>query len=78
MEFVVVRYPERRPVFIDGQEAGRTAQMLLVEEGHHVLDLGEPRDYRPDRLDLEVRGTSAVTPLELAFRPQAARAGRVA
>ena len=78
MEFVVVRDPERRPVFIDGQEAGRTAQMLLVEEGHHVLDLGEPRDYRPGRLDFEARGTSAVTPLELAFRPQTARARRVA
>ena len=61
MEFVVVRYPERRPVFIDGQEAGRTAQMLLVEEGHHVLDLGEPRDYQPDQLDFEASGTSAVS-----------------
>ncbi len=78
MEFVVVRYPERRPVFIDGQEAGRTAQMLLVEEGHHVFDLGEPRNYQPDQLDFDVSGTSAVSPLEFAFTPQTARAGRVA
>ncbi len=78
MEFVVVRYPERRPVFIDGREAGRTGQMLLVEEGHHVLDLGAPRNYQPGQLDFEVRGTSSVTPLELAFTPQTARAQRVA
>lgn len=70
MEFVVVRYPSCRPVFMDGQDAGETARMLFVEEGHHVFDLGDPRDYGPPELEVEVTGTTAVTPLELAFSPQ--------
>jgi hypothetical protein len=70
MEFVVVRYPSSRPVFMDGQDAGETARMLFVEEGHHVFDLGDPRDYEPPALEVEVTGTTAVTPLELAFTPQ--------
>jgi hypothetical protein len=70
MEFVVVRYPEARSVFMDDQSVGETARMLFVEEGHHVFDLGEPRDYEPPEVELLVTGTSAITPLELAFVPR--------
>ncbi len=75
MEFVVVRFPEERPVFIDGQKVGRTATTLRVQEGHHRFDLGEPRDYQPGELECLVTGTSSLTPLELAFAPRAAGAG---
>lgn len=75
MEFVIVRYPQARPVFMDGQDVGQTARMLFVEEGHHVFDLGDPRDYEPPELEFEVTGTSAVAPLEVAFAPRGAAGG---
>jgi hypothetical protein len=75
MEFVIVRYPSSRPVFMDGQDAGVTSRMLFVEEGHHVFDLGEPGDYEPPEFERVVTGTSAVAPLELAFVPRSPAAG---
>lgn len=43
MEYIIVRFPRSRRVYIDGDESGRTGMRLRVEEGTHTINLGEPR-----------------------------------
>jgi hypothetical protein len=65
MEYVVVSYPANRDVRIDGQIAGKTNKTLRVERGHHIFDLGEPRDYEPESVEKNVRGTTSIKPLHI-------------
>ncbi len=47
MEYIIVRFPRKRTVYIDGDEEGNgeTNERLRVEEGTHTINLGDPRDY---------------------------------
>lgn len=63
MEFVIVRYPTSRTVFIDGADAGATNERLRIEEGKHAFNLGNPRDYVPKWRRAAVTGTTSIQPL---------------
>jgi hypothetical protein len=63
MESVVVTYPKERDVRVDGQVAGKTNDTLMVDRGHHIFDLGEPRDYQPSSVEWNVQNTTSVSPL---------------
>lgn len=67
MEFVIVVYPQERSVFVNGDRAGITNNVLQVNAGMHTFDLGEPRDYTPHQHDVDVRNTSPIKPMEVAF-----------
>ncbi|MBI4618997.1 MAG: PEGA domain-containing protein [Desulfobacterales bacterium] len=67
MEFVTVKYPESKKVFIDGEEAGFTNTTLRVGGGTHTFSLGEPKNYKPDSITLQVTGTTSVKPMEVTF-----------
>lgn len=70
MEYVVVSYPTARDVRIDGQLAGKTNDMLRVERGHHVFDLGDLQDYQPESVEMIVRDTTSIKPMRIQdFRP---------
>lgn len=70
MEYVVVTYRISRKVRIDGQDAGFTNDTLMVEQGHHTFDLGDPQDYQPASVDSIVRSTTSVGPLIIkSFQP---------
>ena len=47
MEFVLVTFPRVRPVRMDGATQGHTGQMIAVQRGVHIFDLGLPLDYTP-------------------------------
>ena len=70
MEHVEVQFPEERDVNIDGQLAGKTNSTLMVEEGHHVFDLGQPLDYEPESQQVAVTGTDPIRPQIVIFSPQ--------
>jgi hypothetical protein len=75
MEYVVVRYPDVRNVRIDGQVAGRTRDTLMVDKGHHIFDLGAPRDYQPPSVEKDIQNTTSVSPLIIDdFHPSRASA----
>jgi hypothetical protein len=63
MEYVVIKWAASRKVRIDGQDAGFTNDTLRVEKGHHIFDLGDPRDYLPASIALLVEKTTSVGPL---------------
>ena len=67
MEYVTVKYPEARTVFIDGEDAGQTSVTLRVDEGTHTFSLGAPVDYKPEAVTLSIRNTTAVRPREVRF-----------
>jgi hypothetical protein len=63
MEWVTVRYPRDRFVFIDGQMLGSVNQILAVGEGTHEFTLGLPADYTPDHVIRSVSLTAPDNPL---------------
>ena len=68
MEFVIVTYPPaQRSVFIDGVLTGSTDEVLQMDAGTHVFDLGDPADYDPESRKVVVEGTSILVPMRLAF-----------
>lgn len=67
MEYVIVRYPRKRAVYIDGEENGETEDRLRVEEGTHTIHLGDPRNYTPKWRRPTVTGTTSSEPMEIEF-----------
>ena len=71
MEFIIVRYQEKRDVFVDNMPMGKTGEKLRVGAGKHTIHLGDPRDYDPARRRPDVRGTTSIKPMEVSFEPLA-------
>ena len=71
MEFVIVRFGGRaRNVFVDGMPMGKTGEKLRVQQGRHVINLGDPRNYEPKWRRPDVQGTTSTRPLEVLFEPE--------
>ena len=67
MEYVKVRFPTRRLVYIDEEENGYTNEVLRVDAGTHVFELGNLANYRPASRTVTVKDTTVLQPLEIAF-----------
>jgi len=67
MEYVRVTFPTSRLVYIDGEEGGNTNEVLRVEAGTHLFQLGNLANYRPASRKAVVQDTTALEPLEIAF-----------
>jgi hypothetical protein len=70
MEYVVVRYPTRRLVYVDGEAGGYTNEVLRIDAGTHAFALGNRPNFRPASRTVTVRGTSVLEPLEVRFLPR--------
>jgi len=71
-QFVRVLFPRSRSVEIDNTISGLTNQVLMVEEGTHRFDLGQPLNYTPTFIDQIVTGTTPAAPMPITFTPAAA------
>lgn len=67
MEYVKVTFPTRRLVYIDEEENGYTNEVLRLEPGTYVFELGNLDNFRPASRKVTVRDTSVLEPLEIAF-----------
>ena len=67
MEYVKVTFPTDRLVYIDGEENGKTNQVLRVEAGTHLFELGNLATFRPAMRTVTVQDTTALEPLEVKF-----------
>jgi hypothetical protein len=74
MDYVKVTFPTSRFVYIDGEQDGRTNEVLRIEAGTHVFDLGKLLNYEPASQEVAVEGTTALTPLVIAFARKAQQA----
>ena len=76
MEYVIVVYPARREVFIDGESQGFNKWengvdcVLRLGAGQHRFTLGGPLDFTPDVQDVVVEGTNPIDPLRVVFAPR--------
>jgi hypothetical protein len=70
-EFVIVTFPGRRQVYVDGNPTGSgfTNDVIQVQTGTHTFDLGAPRNYKPPSKTVRVTGTLAAQPMIIAFQP---------
>ena len=72
MEFVCVKFPSARTVYIDRAPGGSTNETLQVNRGVHRFDLGEPRDYAPSFRRRHVKDTTPIRPMEVCFEQEQA------
>jgi hypothetical protein len=81
MGHILVRFPEPREVFIDGESQGLNVdaaghyRVLVVSEGVHRVELGGPEDYTPAAWLLDVPATSVLAPLQVVFERERPSAG---
>jgi hypothetical protein len=68
MEYVKVTFPTRRRVYVDEVECGYTNQVLRVDAGTHLFDLGATDNYQPRSRKVTVKDTTAEKPKRIAFR----------
>jgi len=67
MEYVKVTFPTNRLVYIDGEENGNTNEVLRVDAGTHVFELGNIQNFRPASRKVTVQDTTVLEPLEVPF-----------
>ena len=67
MEYVRVTYPTDRFVYIDGEKSGTTNKVLRVEAGAHEFDLGSLANYKPASVEIDVKDTTVLGPMLVAF-----------
>ncbi len=67
MEYVRVTYPTDRLVYIDGEKSGRTNEVLRIDAGTHIFDLGKMANYEPASREIAVEGTTVLVPMVVAF-----------
>ena len=67
MEYVKVTFPTNRFVYIDGEQNGSTNDVLRVDAGSHIFELGNLENYRPGSRKVLVQDTTVLEPLEIAF-----------
>ena len=67
MEYVIVKYPTSRDVYINGERNGKTNESLRVDAGSNTFDLGEPRDYHPVSVEAVIEDTNVLEPKEIEF-----------
>jgi len=67
MEYVEIRFPRTRAVYIDGVENGSTNTILQIGAGTHSFDLGKPADYDPPEVIRRVHGTNELDPIVIEF-----------
>ena len=67
MEYVIVTFPTDRLVYIDDEKNGSTNEVLRVDAGTHVFDLGPFANYRPASRKVTLEDTTSLEPREIAF-----------
>jgi hypothetical protein len=67
-EYLVVSFPRTRRVLINGQFSGTTNTILELEDGQYEVTLGPPKNFTPEKYDIDLRGTSSMNPMIVEFK----------
>jgi hypothetical protein len=70
-DYIIVRYPESREVYVGNSVVGYTDEMISIESGKYIFHLGEPNNYKPPFVSVVVESTNALQPLVIEFSPLA-------
>jgi hypothetical protein len=67
MEYLVALFPRNRRVMINGQFMGTTNRKLELESGLYEVTLGPPKNFTPEKFDIDLRDTSSLMPMIVQF-----------
>ena len=68
MEYLLVRFPEKRRVIIDDIDTGQhTGEVIELEAGHHDITLSGPDDFVPETQSIVLQNSSELAPMEVSF-----------
>jgi len=68
MGFLLVHFAETRRLVIDTILFDQTTgQVVEIEDGLHIVSLGEPMDFEPREIEIDLEGTVELDPLEIVF-----------
>ena len=67
-EYLTVSFPHPRAVLINDESRGETNELLSLEGGAYEVRLGPPPDFTPTLQQIDLRNTSALTPLAIEFQ----------
>lgn len=66
-EYLVVLFPRKRRVMINSAFLGTTNKKLELESGVYEVTLGPPRNFTPEKCDVDLRNTSSLMPIIVEF-----------
>lgn len=66
-EYLVVLFPRNRRVMINGEFMGATNRKLELESGRYEVTLGPPKNFIPEKHDLDLGNTSSLMPMTVQF-----------
>ena len=69
MEYLLAHFSRSRRVVVDDIFSGRTEEIIELEAGAHIVALGPPYNFTPSSINIVLRDTSPLTPMEVAFDP---------
>lgn len=68
MEYLVVLFPRKRGVLINGAFMGVTNRKLELEGGVYEVTLDPPGGCTPEKIALDLCNTSSLQPMTVEFR----------
>ena len=66
-EYLVVLFPQRRRVLLNGAPRGYTNELLELEGRKYLVSLEPPADFSPSEQEIDLLNTSAMEPREVKF-----------
>ncbi|OGP72184.1 MAG: hypothetical protein A2Z73_03510 [Deltaproteobacteria bacterium RBG_13_60_28] len=67
-EYLVVLFPRRRRVLLNGEPKGYTNERLELEGGTYTVSLLQPPlDFTPMEQVIDLRNTAPMSPMEVIF-----------
>ena len=66
-EYLVVLFPRKRRVKIGSEVIGVTNTKLELEGGDYEVTLGPPDNFTPEKHNIRLRNTAALTPRIIEF-----------
>ncbi len=66
-EYLEVLFPGQRDVLVNGDNLGETNIIHELEAGRYEVTLGPPANFTPSQYQIDLRNTSAMTPLQIKF-----------
>lgn len=68
MEFLLVRFEDKRGVIVDDVPQGSTNEVIQLDEGTHFVTLSSPpSDFTPEQAKIALSGTTPISPMEVIF-----------
>jgi len=66
-EYLVALFPRNLRVMINGEFMGNTNRKLELEGGLYEVTLGPPKNFSPEKYDVDPRNTSSLRPMIVEF-----------